>query len=932
MKILPILLLTTSTLFAASSSSSSSSSHEFAFQHPRCTLDQNDINNLTRSLLTNTLSLDEFYERLKNDSDNDLAQEKLHSMLTLKKDPRAATLFTNALEMQQSWALWIESNKQRKGKTPTNLDYILANRCHAKAKEIVDTFHNVNNEKIKLLNSTTNLTLKKVPNLIKSLKIWHAFRYGEILYWVANILLQNGYQKHAFQLLREAADFGHVNSLQMLGEHFIKLENYSTAQTAFQKASTLGYGPASLSLGKMCDLRHIPCKFNKEQALLLYKTAAIQGSPEGMFLFANQQPIYDAVMCKYWFKKSADHGYPLAQYHLARMLEEETPAVSYALYEQIMGNSELLESIDPDDHQLREDAILRTASLSLHGYATYAPNISKAMELYRQITRTNGEAAYSLGVILRDGKGVYKIQHIQPEDLFKTSAALKFTLGMSEYAGILYDQGHKRNAYALLNEAIKIGSPFSENALAYYYSNEDQTEKAFNLFLSASLKGHPTAMYDLAVSYYYGDSCPQDHAKAFEWAHSLSMLTLDSELYEGGKNIKIRTSTKINEVLARGHFLLADLYEKGFPGQEINSEKALEHFTIAAEMGYRTAQTELGLIALNGRLGQKINVEHAMSVLRTQAHNGCTIALAYLAHELSHNVETRGEAIELYKKSKLLNNASILHNLGILLTEKVETRKAGIRYITSAAHKGTVASMSFLISTYINSESEKDLKKAMFWATRAAALGDLRALKYLEIAKTPIREEKQESEETEISAMESNPITTQPIIEMKIFGNTEDKAETSNDSSESDEDVESSTSTSSSSSYASSSSDVYTPEEYPSYPIIKNPKTIRANLKRMGQIQEEMKVVTPKLETRAQRIADQILARQEADHNDLRILFEDPAFGGKVDIYTTKNGLTISTLQKTIGTHKAHRNSKTKAFQADVRKLLEEVFPWTKQL
>ncbi|MGP5435355.1 tetratricopeptide repeat protein [Psychrobacter alimentarius] len=122
-----------------------------------------------------------------------------------------------------------------------------------------------------------------------------------------------------------------------------------------------------------------------------------------------------------------------------------------------------------------------------------------------------------------------------------------------------------------------------ELGLTYYEGNSAPQDynKAFSLFKRAADQDYAPAKYDLGTMYYEGIGVEQDYKKAMQWY----LLAADQGLDVAQLNI-------------------GGLYENGY-GVPQDYDKAFEWYQKAADQGNQEASNRIGKLVMNGKIDDK---------------------------------------------------------------------------------------------------------------------------------------------------------------------------------------------------------------------------------------------------------------------------------------------------------------------------------------
>ncbi|RZI46147.1 tetratricopeptide repeat protein [Candidatus Finniella inopinata] len=319
----------------------------------------------------------------------------------------------------------------------------------------------------------------------------------------------------------------------------------------------------------------------------------------------------------------------------------------------------------------------------------------------------------------------------------------------------------------------------------------------------------------------------------------------------------------------------------------------MDHLLLAAEQGHPEAQYNAGILLSSGVKSQKADPKHAPGLFLQAAKQGlpkaqCTVGTILLF--------TKGQEAE------------------------------GFDWLQQAAAQKSLSATVALSIYCLRVNKPQD---ALFWAEKAHALGGRRAQKYFDLINKATASNEPESDklESEIGAFVEEIF--QPQTTLQTFKSGDDKPVA--------------TSSSSSSSSSSISQAVESPkeeddspalfpemekeEEAPKTPkksaLIQNPKYIREQMKKLGELrkqrQEETQKPRPSISDKNKPFIEHIKAlnRSVFTLNNLINFFEDPFFRGDVQVSPTKSGVIIGAFVReknqhmTTATHRVHQKKQS---------------------
>ncbi len=344
----------------------------------------------------------------------------------------------------------------------------------------------------------------------------------------------------------------------------------------------------------------------------------------------------------------------------------------------------------------------------------------RAAEWYRRAAgREHASACNNLGVLYKEGKGVRqdyaKAVEWYQKAAGKGHAAAQYNLGVRFYEGLGVKQDYAQ-AMEYFQKAVKQGVGYAGYNLGIGYfagkGVEQDYAKAAEYFAGALAKGCLDAGFYLGVLYEAGRGVEQDYAKAADYFQMAAQIGNRSAqyqcgiLYHNGKGVNrdyIKASEWYRKAIeqehenTKKHFCMA----KYRMGQEYESkedfEKAAECYQAAAEQGYASAQTSLGILYMSG---QGVSRDY-------------------------------GKALEWFGKADEQGDAFAKYHLGILYYKGNGTGQdyaKAAEYFQEAANQGDVDAQYHLGMLYKTGQGvEKDDSAAIGWFAKAAKQGHVAA-------------------------------------------------------------------------------------------------------------------------------------------------------------------------------------------------------------
>lgn len=306
----------------------------------------------------------------------------------------------------------------------------------------------------------------------------------------------------------------------------------------------------------------------------------------------------------------------------------------------------------------------------------------KAIDCYMCSAQQHYSKAYvNLGLCYQKGLGVKRSLHMA--FCYFKMAANKNEPSGHRYLALSYEKGMGVKISAKLTlyhyqKAADLKDAEAQNALGDAYligkwGLPISPEQAIDYYMLSSQQGCPAAWYNLGLAYKFGKGLEQSFEEAFECFKKAA-----------DKNYPA------------AHYALAICYEQGI-GINRSDELAFTHFQTAANLGDIEAQTELGNIFLNGRLGIKLDGDTAFNYY-------------YLASSKS--------ATACYYLGLLFKNGSAVQ----------QSFKKAFHYFSQAAQKNHPQSHRALAQFYEEGlGTSVCYSKAIYHYQKAAEMGDAEA-------------------------------------------------------------------------------------------------------------------------------------------------------------------------------------------------------------
>ncbi|MBC8470330.1 MAG: sel1 repeat family protein [Planctomycetes bacterium] len=311
---------------------------------------------------------------------------------------------------------------------------------------------------------------------------------------------------------------------------------------------------ARMYMGILPDIEdNVEAAIWRWKAIQNYEKAAQRGSIKAqralgrIYSFA---PVNEFEQMK-WYKKAAEKGDPVAQYHLSSHYKKKK------YYSNVVG---LLKQAAQKGHIKAQYELAST-----YMYIEEVKDCNEAIKWYtRAAEQGYHEAQHSLAVIYSLGEDVPK----NPKESFKWWQKLaphgdqmaQSALAQMYYYGKGVDQNYEY-AFKWYKEAAEQGHYLSQYSLGrMYYRGESTTRnyrKAAEWYIKAAEHGYDLAQYELARMYYRGEGVIQDYVQAYKWA---ILAAAKSDRYYGFRDTLKEEMTK--EQIAEAQKAAKEFYNK----------------------------------------------------------------------------------------------------------------------------------------------------------------------------------------------------------------------------------------------------------------------------------------------------------------------------------------------------------------------------------
>lgn len=409
-------------------------------------------------------------------------------------------------------------------------------------------------------------------------------------------------------------------------KHYIKSTNYVDSTALFNLASMYSKGQGSNK--------------NIEKAIKYYSKSASCGNPNALFnlgliYWKGEDVSFDHQKALKLFQKASEKCHPKAQYNLGQIYNDSD------LIERDIKKS--ISLFEKSASQNDSEALFKLGLMYFEG-DYFNTNKSKAIELYQKSCKYgNPKAYFNLGLIYQTGeKGIIEKDN---------KTAIKYFLYAASHGiiqaqfnlGCLYSNGDKdfpvdkpKAAKLFTLASINDDSDAQLNLGAMYSRGEGDLKvnmsMAIDLYKKSARKNNPRALFNLGCIYSKGECVVKDTQKAVFYYKRASDLNMPKAIFNLGvlyfngadgiqQNKKLAASLfeKVADKNPRALFNLALMYQRGdgvtkdekkaanmfyilgemtSEGKGIvndSSEKALEYFKRAADLGNEKAQIKLGL-------------------------------------------------------------------------------------------------------------------------------------------------------------------------------------------------------------------------------------------------------------------------------------------------------------------------------------------------
>ncbi|GBC04840.1 hypothetical protein RclHR1_00590026 [Rhizophagus clarus] len=232
----------------------------------------------------------------------------------------------------------------------------------------------------------------------------------------------------------------------------------------------------------------------------------------------------------------------------------------------------------------------------------------------------------------------------------------------------------------------------------FYYSGIDvitNKRKAFELYREAAFKGHNIAQHDVACMYKSGkEVVDKNHKLAFE----LFNKSAEGEYLNG-----------IN--------MLGECHYKGI-GTNVNKQKAISYFQIAANLGNSNAQYNIAQMYMDGEIVDKDDQMAFEYFKKSAKGGGCTEGIFMVGYCYSNGIGTdvdKEYAFEFYKRAAKLGHHLAQYNLGLMYENGIyveQNEKIALEYYRKSTGEGGMNVINMLADCFDGKIDEADGKFA----------------------------------------------------------------------------------------------------------------------------------------------------------------------------------------------------------------------------
>ncbi|MFI5343287.1 MAG: tetratricopeptide repeat protein [Chlamydiales bacterium] len=480
------------------------------------------IKELNRLFCTKQMTPEEYIAQLSQQEENDEAQATLYNVLskgflTIPKDAkRAKSLLDQAIRTQRSWYLWMKANESRQNDQPTRYDYILADRMHRDAFDIVCLSPNYQNS-LSFIQSVTSTELNKLnkKQIDKFVIKWTRISFGLPLYELSIALQEKREKKWSRELLVKALDLGCTAAVPMaillaqkyrhqphrhsqaysIFEQTLKLAPYHLAEDYSKFSSSICSHLGLMNLDGYADHASDPIS-----ALSFFLRIKNPDFIDCDTLVSNYQNVKGEERVIKYLRQLAEKDHVLAMNSLSELLRSRTTTREEALFWMLKaaekGHPQAMCNLGEFYEQEGDTA--KSNEWHLKGAEAGHPTSIVRMTFELMLNNNFQEARYWLA----------KAKLLQEEiettlsDGTKLSLYLRtdLTAFIHNTSGLIHELGDKNEELALscYEQSAALNDPFGLNrAGRLLFKHPEGHKRAIDYFIKAAHAGDVGAMMNL---------------------------------------------------------------------------------------------------------------------------------------------------------------------------------------------------------------------------------------------------------------------------------------------------------------------------------------------------------------------------------------------------------------------------------------------------
>ncbi len=517
----------------------------------------------------------------------------------------------------------------------------------------------------------------------------------------------------------------------------VQQPNYQRAYQIYQDLAQQQELPqAYLGMGLM-QLKGLGRPQNTENAISLLENAFRLGSDDaayhlGQIYDGDRYQCQDQEKALYWYRHAVARGNLEAQYRITELSEQDHDTAEQHRLQLLMQNAD--QGHAGSQYQLAQHFLAHTpaqdVSLGIHylfqaAQQDHLEANQKVAQLYAQGQILPQDPAQSLRFIkqsihLGDQQGLYEyyagvlfgrididqrqrvLQHLQQQSYEDKDVQAKTLLGLAYFHGWFVEQ-NATMAFRYWSEAANSQFPQALCMIAalYYesYLVAAEPEKAFALYQAAAERSpqHYFSQMGLALCYLNGIGIAKDTTQATHMIQQVAKqhyniaAQTDADLtYAVGRfysqpEYPLPTREKaiqyLNQAVVKGSaeaaWYLYQALSGLYPVFTVDAAQAKRYLHQAAQLGHAQAQTELGIMYLQGK-GVEQEIRLGLQYVQQAASQHNAQALNALAEVLEQGVALEAnmdQAILYYQKAAALANADAYSHLGRLYTKGLGVKR-----------------------------------------------------------------------------------------------------------------------------------------------------------------------------------------------------------------------------------------------------------------